>query len=493
VGEDSWLEQNPGLRNLLRWLAPGEADSRLVRHEALFSNRSFLQGFLRGFWDNQSQKLSCNEPLAGQIRLALSYLGIPSLLLPHKKSQQAQLRVDTRLLQTQYTKPKSQMEAVLTKKLLPYDGLVYNLEVEEDNSYSLANATVHNCWATDSEGFFKRTLIESCVVGNHAKPIRMPSCGIVSFSASLRGRPERSYVMGIDPASESDNLAIVVLEVWPDHRRIVYCWTTNRKRFQKRKQKNATAENDYFHYVANKIRDTLAVYPCARIALDKQGGGISIEEALGDETRLREGEVPILPTIDDEKESPKDNLPGDHILEIIHFANAEWTSKANNGLRLDLESKVLLFPEFDAGSVGLAMVEDRLMERVILNDDGTEESLYDTLEDCVLEIEELKEELASIILTQTDGGRERWDTPKNRTIMGKQVRNRKDRYSALLMANAVAREMATVEARPQYYITGGFSTDLARGMPTQVSTHRNPLWYQAGYGDGEGFGAVSKR
>jgi hypothetical protein len=34
------------------------------------------------------------------------------------------------------------------------------------------------------------------------------------------------YVIGVDPASQSDNFSIVVLAMHPDHRRVVYCWTT---------------------------------------------------------------------------------------------------------------------------------------------------------------------------------------------------------------------------------------------------------------------------
>lgn len=334
------------------------------------------------------------------------------------------------------------------------------------------------CFSGDSDGFFKMSMVEQCVVGHNNPNIRFPSTNgePVYFSATLRGDMQRQYVIAVDPASESDNFAIVVLEIWPDHRRVVYCWTTTRKRHKARLAKNAVKEHDFFQYAARKIRDLCVLFPCARLCVDKMGGGISVMEALGDPERLLEGEVPILPIIEEGVDKPTDRTPGDHILELVYFAKADWVSNANNGLKFDLESKLLLFPAFDGASVGLAMEEDRLMGRIVTSEDGTEDVLYDTLEDCVMNIEEIKEELASIVHSQTGAGRDHWDTPKARDMLGKETRTRKDRYSALLMANMAARTLTLVQARPQYYSTGGFATDL-KGAPQQPKGHFNPPAY----------------
>lgn len=354
-------------------------------------------------------------------------------------------------------------------------------------------------FAHDSDGFFKRSLIEQCVVGKPENPIRLPSCGAdpVDFSAVLKGDQQRRYVIGIDPASESDNFAIVVVELWQDHRRIVYCWTTTRKRHKRRLSKSLVQEHDFFQYVATKVRELCRLFPCARIALDKMGGGVSVMEALGDPERLQPGEMPILPLIEEGVEKPTDRTPGDHILELCIFAKADWVAEANNGLKYDLESRTLLFPAFDMASVGLAAEEDLAANRVTINEDGDKESLYDTLEDCVMDLEELKEELASIVHTQTSAsGRDRWDTPESRTIQGKKVRSRKDRYSALLMANMAARTMSHVQPRPQYYSTGGFAEVIkGRGVSPTPKGHLNPHWYEAAVGEGKGArpGAVVRR
>ena len=142
----------------------------------------------------------------------------------------------------------------------------------------------------------------------------------------------------------------------------------------------------------------MKVFPCQEIALDAQGGGIAIIEALHDKDKIREGELPIWPTIDDKKEKDTDGEPGLHIVEMVQFAKADWVAEANHGLRKDFEDKTVLFPYFDSATLGLAVSDDKLKNRI-----------YDTLEDCVMEIEELKDELSMIIMTQTTSGRDKWD------------------------------------------------------------------------------------
>src|SRR5690606_35313115 len=91
----------------------------------------------------------------------------------------------------------------------------------------------------------------------------------------------------------------------------------------------------------------------------------------------------------------------------------------------------------------------------------------DTLEDCIFEIEELKNELTTIVMTSTStgqGARNRWDTPESKDMITKKKgRLRKDRYSALLIANMIARQMAYELVPPPRFTTGGGSTrDLAQ-------------------------------
>ena len=48
--------------------------------------------------------------------------------------------------------------------------------------------------------------------------------------------------------------------------------------------------------------------------------------------------------------------------------------------------------------------------------------MFDTLEECVLDIEELKDELSMIQMTQTASGRDEWDTPEVVVGTGKKAK-----------------------------------------------------------------------
>ena len=340
-----------------------------------------------------------------------------------------------------------------------------------------SKATVHSgiyqmefgaCFATDSHGFFKRSLIESCVVSPE-NPISLPS-GEVNFQSAITGNPNCRYVYGIDPASEVDNFSIVVMEVHEDHSRVVYCWTTNRGRHKEQLKAGVADETDFYSYCSRKIRDLMKVFPCEEIALDAQGGGIAIIEALHDKDKIQKGELAIWPTIDEKKEKDTDGEPGLHIVEMVQFAKADWVGEANHGLRKDFEDKTVLFPYFDSATLGLAISDDKLKDRI-----------YDTLEDCVMEIEELKDELSMIIMMQTASGRDKWDTPEVKLPGGRKDRLRKDRYSSLIMANMSARKILRVPPPPVYDTIGGFAGGV-KGK-TDGPEYVGPAWFTEGMKD----------
>lgn len=334
-----------------------------------------------------------------------------------------------------------------------------------------AKASVHSgiylmeysaCFSTDSNGFFKRSLIESCVVGPQNE-IHFPSGGPVMFEAAIQGDPNKRYVFGVDPASEIDNFSIVVIEINPDHRRIVHVWTTNRQEHKDRVKSKLVEETDFYSYCAKKIRQLMKVFPCERIALDSQGGGYAISEALHDTDKMKEGELPLWPVIDPDKKQDTDGNAGLHILEMVNFASSDWTAEANHGMRKDFEDKVCLFPFFNAASLAVSSGQDELNKR-----------LYDTLEDCVFEIEELKDELSTIIITQTASGRDRWDTPEIKLPGGKKGNLRKDRYSALIMANMAARTMARAPDMTMRVDVGGFANRM-KNIPSGKD-YNGPAW-----------------
>ena len=351
----------------------------------------------------------------------------------------------------------------------------------DDRQIARAKATIHTgiynmeyaaCFTADSNGFFKRSLIENCVTSD-TNPVILPS-GPIVFDPLVRGDPEKQYVYGIDPASEQDNFSIVVLELHHDHTRIVYCWTTNRSNFKERQKAGLVKEFDFYGFCARRIRSLMNVFPCARIGMDAQGGGVAIEEALHDSSKLEEGELEIWPVIDYNKSKDTDDKSGLHILELVQFAKADWTAQANHGLRKDFEDKTLLFPRFDSVSLGLAMSEEG---KDILDTD-LNTALYDNLSECILEIEELKNELTTIVMTQTSTGpnaRDRWDTPEVKLANGKKGRLRKDRYSSLVIANMIARQLSrNAVVAPQYNMIGGNLKDISK---QDGEMYKGPSWF----------------
>jgi hypothetical protein len=338
-----------------------------------------------------------------------------------------------------------------------------------------SKATVHTgiyqmeygaCFTRDSQGFFKRSLIESCVVSDQ-NSIKDSKGREIRFEASLIGDPEKKYIFGVDPASEVDNFSIVVLEANPDHRRIVHCWTTTRSEHKEMVKKGLSTETDFYSYCARKIRDLMRLFPCVHIAMDAQGGGVAVMESLHDKDKIKEGEMAIWPVIDDDKPKDTDGERGLHILEMCQFAKYDWLAEANHGMRKDFEDKVLIFPYFDSITIGLSNSEDAIKNRV-----------YDTLEDCVMEIEELKDELSMIQMTQTSNGRDRWDTPEVVVGTGKKSKMRKDRYSALLMANMASRILQRTPEQAEYKFYGGFATGGEfRSKEENPNMYSGPSWF----------------
>ena len=227
----------------------------------------------------------------------------------------------------------------------------------------------------------------------------------------------------------------------------------------------------------------MKVFPCSRIGLDAQGGGVAIEESLHDPSKLEEGESLIWPIIDYEKPKDTDSQQGLHIIELIQFAKADWTGQANHGLRKDLEDKMILFPRFDNLTLGLALEKEG---KDILNSDLN--PIYDSLSECILEIEELKNELTTIVMTQTStgaGARDRWDTPEVKLQNGKKGRLRKDRYSSLLIANMLARQMTRNLQPIQYDVIGDNRINIVKH---DGNMYKGPEWFTSAVNDADYMG-----
>tara|TARA_B100001778_G_scaffold308350_1_gene289051 strand:- start:203 stop:1207 length:1005 start_codon:yes stop_codon:yes gene_type:complete len=321
------------------------------------------------------------------------------------------------------------------------------------------------CFTRDSQGFFKRSLIESCVVSNSGD-VKDSENNPIIFEPVLIGNQDKRYIFGVDPASEVDNFSIVVLEIEASYRKIVHCWTTTRSEHKEKVKKGYSTETDFYAYCGRKIRDLMKLFPCLHIAMDAQGGGVAVMESLHDKDKMREGEVALWPVIDDDKPKDTDGERGLHVLEMCQFAKYDWLAEANHGMRKDFEDKSLLFPFVDPLSLSISEHEDNIKGR-----------MFDTLEECIMDIEELKDELSMIQMTQTSAGRDRWDTPQVVIGTGKKSKMRKDRYSALLMANMASRTIQRTPTQAEYEFYGGFATGGFKQADKKENPYNAPSWF----------------
>lgn len=305
------------------------------------------------------------------------------------------------------------------------------------------------CFPADSDGFFKRSLINQCIASTYT-PIIINEKPI-GFLPALEGNPHGKYVYGLDPASEQDNLAIVILELFEDHKRIVYSWTTNKFKHQKQLKTQNTHEHNYWAYCCRKLRSLMKTFPPLLIAIDSQGGGNAVRESLADNDKLQQGETQLYPIPDPAKPLFSDTQEGKHILKMCNFADNKWLSNAYFDTKKDFTDRVLLFPSFDDASIGIAQTGMENEEVII------EGGLEDTMDNLLQEIEELKNELTCIMHMKNPSGGDKFTVPEMKSAEGKKLKVRKDRASALIMANSMARVIQRDTHTLEYESNGGFS------------------------------------
>jgi hypothetical protein len=204
---------------------------------------------------------------------------------------------------------------------------------------------------SDSDGFFKASMLENCTMGS-------------GFSICLTGKPGKEYVLGIDPnQGGAAACGLIVIEMGSPHK-IVYVEELKKKTTQDM-VKHIQSLTDSFNIV--------------RIFMDSQGGGKPIRDLLQEGYN---GHEPIL-DMDDETSVGKS---GKRILRLVN-PTTTWISDANFDTLALFENKELLFPALP------------------LSSDPIAEKLYE-------EVRVLKSQLLNIVVTQTPRGATHFDTPK---------------------------------------------------------------------------------
>ncbi|MBV5346640.1 hypothetical protein JZU46_00185 [bacterium] len=205
---------------------------------------------------------------------------------------------------------------------------------------------------SDSEGFFKASLLELCTHGN-------------DFNIELVGDKDSDYVVGIDPNQGGKAKCGVVIVKLGSPNKIVRVLALDGKTTQD---------------ITLSLQDICDSYNVKRIFMDKGGGGKAIADLLEEGYN---GHEPIIEY--DDKDKIK--LKGRHILALTTFSTS-WISDANFATLSLFEDYHLRFPQ-----VPLDVVSDTLQDN------------YDL-------IEQLKRQCLNIIITQTTGGALHFDTPK---------------------------------------------------------------------------------
>jgi len=204
---------------------------------------------------------------------------------------------------------------------------------------------------SDSDGFFKASLLELCTIGS-------------GFSIRLTGEYGKEYVMGVDPSQGgAASCGIILIELGKPNK-IVYV-----RGLKKRTTQEMTV-------AIQKLTDSFNV---VEIFMDSQGGGNAIKDLL------QEGYNKHILILDPEDENMK-NKHGKRMLNMINPSSA-WISDANFDTLALLENKDLRFPA------------------VPISGNNIEEKLHE-------EVKLLKSQMLNIIITETARGVRHFDTPR---------------------------------------------------------------------------------
>jgi len=93
-------------------------------------------------------------------------------------------------------------------------------------------------------------------------------------------------------------------------------------------------------------------------------------------------------------------------------------------------------------------------------------------------------------MTQTSTGpnaRDRWDTPEVKLPGGKKGRLRKDRYSSLIIANMLARQMSRSLKAIEYDVIGDNAKNV---VPNDGRLYKGPEWFTSGANDTDIYGGI---
>jgi len=287
----------------------------------------------------------------------------------------------------------------------------------------------------DTDGFIRRSWVERATP---RPPDETP------VFVELYGDPRATYVMGVDPARWNDNLGIVVLKLTDRGKELVYCNAWEKTEFGKS---------------SKMIREIAKRFNVSYIAMDQGGGGESIREWLCkkmDDVSPEEF-IWVIPDQMEKFTGDKTGMaaPGKKILEMVNFTPA-WISDAAHGVEADVEQCNILFPHRgDELQVynqymthfGLPSISDS--EKIQLQHDlwGVDDWEAQMMGDnksrghmgISQHIDECVNETCAIVRLVSPAGTEKFELPKLAEQPEGLDMRRRDRWSALMLANYAAK------------------------------------------------------
>jgi len=243
-------------------------------------------------------------------------------------------------------------------------------------------------------------------------------------------------VMGVDPARYTDDIAAVVIKLTPRGREVVYASSWSRTEFEE---------------TARRIRKICRRFPIRYIAMDKGGGGDSVLDWLHKKSDgINESEYlwPIREQLDDIADL---GLPGRNIVELVNFKSA--TAEMAHGLEADIANRHIMFP-YKGDDI---LVREQYVKYHGIYEDLSDDQINEINNDLwgsddiesngnVIkqwgvfdEINEMINETCTIVRDITPNGVERFILPSiSQQKEGLDMR-RRDRFSALMLANYAAK------------------------------------------------------
>lgn len=318
----------------------------------------------------------------------------------------------------------------------------------------------------DTDGFIKRSWIDRATPrGPEEQPVFV----------ELYGDPRATYVMGVDPARFNDNLGVVVFKITERGKELVYCQAWDRTQFG---------------VSAQRIREIVKRFGVSYIAMDKGGGGEQIREWLCkkvDDVQPADF-IWVIPDQMEKYTGDKTGMsaPGKKILELVDFT-PNWISQAAHGVEADIEQANILFPHRADAEVayeqymkhfGTNSVSDlektKIQQDLWGMDDWEAEQATAQMGEKVVptygvmqNIDECLNETCAITRTVSPKGTESFELPKLAEQPEGLDMRRRDRWSALMLANYAAKVHMGTGHKPKGGMPG-----VQPGRPRSTYTSR---------------------